>query len=70
MLRRFKYLLLRWLLNDICRKSDCSTCPLDGRNVPPIRWCPCAENEIYRAARLVWEIECKTYSELLLEDDE
>lgn len=51
-----KYRLLRWLLNNLCEKSDCSDCKLshtDDRD----DICPCSENAIFVQARKVWDIE-------------
>lgn len=49
---RIKYRLLCWLLNDICKGSDCDTCVLD--------WRECfvsSKSDIYVQARKAWRIE-------------
>lgn len=51
-----KYKTLRWLLNDVCKKSDCADCEMaraDNRD----HFCMCAENGIFVQARDVWGIE-------------
>ena len=49
MLRRIKYRLLRWLLDDICEKSTCVSC------------C-CFETDIFTQARKVWGLMSKDES--------
>ena len=58
MLRRFKYLLLRWLLGDICLKSDCSSCMLSHEiEIGGYRGPGCMENDVFYQARKVWKLE-------------
>lgn len=55
---RIKYELFGWLLDDICRKSDCADCTY-GRTIcihgHPME--ECVENDLYVQARKVWKIE-------------
>lgn len=51
-----KYRMLRWLLNDLCRKSDCAECELASTNNHDVI-CPCVENDIFVQGRKVWGIE-------------
>lgn len=51
--RRFKYELLKWLLNDICLKSgECKKCYMSWDHM-------CAENFVFKQARMVWGLEEK-----------
>ena len=65
---RFKYMLLKWLLGDICNKSECTTCKIDERNTPMRRWCPCMENYIFKQAREVWDLGPSQWDELTVDD--
>lgn len=60
---RFKFELLRWLLGDICCKSDCENCIM--RTPVVIRGIEqdidlgmgCEEQYVFYQARKVWRIE-------------
>ena len=57
---RFKYLLLRWLLDDICRKSDCENCIMRTRvriDSCDYKGWGCEEQDIFYQALRVWRIE-------------
>lgn len=50
--RKFKYALLKWLLNDICEKSGkCAMCYINMGH------CQCGENSIFKQARMIWRLE-------------
>lgn len=50
---RIKYELLKWLLNDICRKSgECKMCYMSWDHM-------CAENFVFKQARVIWGLEEK-----------
>lgn len=51
-MNRLKYKLLRWLLGDICTRSNCEQCRLRGSG----RY-SCKQNDIYPQARRVWRIK-------------
>ena len=49
MLARIKYWLLKKLVRDICRKSDCDNCQMC------VDWpTPCYKGAIFNQARRVW----------------
>ena len=50
MLNRIKYWILCKLLGELCCNSDCAYCPC------ALLW-HCSQNEVYRQARKIWEIE-------------
>lgn len=55
---RFKFLLLRWLLDDICIKSDCENCIMRIRiRVADYEGWGCEEQDVLYQARKVWRIE-------------
>ena len=48
---KFKYALLLWLLNDICRRSgDCKMCYMSLDHM-------CSENFVFKQARMIWGLE-------------
>lgn len=49
---KFKYALLKWLLNDICEKSGkCAMCYMNmGHD-------QCGENSVFKQARMIWRLE-------------
>lgn len=59
-MNRIKYWLLRWLLNDICQRSDCESCGLAGIggycSPDGEPWNVCFENDVFVQARKVWRI--------------
>lgn len=63
MLRRIKYRLLRWLLDDICMRhsplaSDCVKCPMSYEaHVDDLIGPACLQNDIFVQARKVWKLE-------------
>lgn len=63
MLRRIKYRLLRWLLDDICKRGgveawDCKKCTLDYEiDVDGFRGWSCLLNDVFAQARKVWGLE-------------
>lgn len=58
MLKRIKYTLLRWLLDDICLKSSCKDCRLQHEtNFCGTPCYDCLENDIFVQARKVWGLE-------------
>ena len=58
MLKRIKYALLRWLLDDICLKSECKECRLeyDTEFLGTVSHA-CLEDDIFVQARKVWGLE-------------
>lgn len=59
---RFKYLLLKWLLDDICCKSGkwCEMCHMNRREHVyrnGTSTCVCSENFVFKQARKVWKLE-------------
>lgn len=57
MLRRIKYLLLRWLLDDICKRIECKDCFLCHEiNVDGYKGSACYQDDIRRLARRVWRM--------------
>lgn len=50
MLVRIKYWLLKKLIKDICRKSDCDDCQMCMERWP----FPCYKGAIFNQARRVW----------------
>ncbi len=54
-MKHIKYRLLRWLLNDICTKSDCKNCAL----FDSCSDCACYEDLLFVQARRVWGVEDK-----------
>lgn len=59
MIRRIKYRLLRWLLDDICEKSTCESCCMGGESTIPgfQNSIQCFDNDIFVQARRVWGLE-------------
>ena len=59
MLRRIKYWLLRWLLDDICEKIVCESCCMGGQcSIPGFQnSIQCYENEVFVQARKIWGLE-------------
>ena len=63
MLRRIKYRLLRWLLDDMCIRmgplcSDCKKCPMSYETrVDDLIGPACLQNDIFVMARKVWGLE-------------
>lgn len=58
MIGRIKYLLLRWLLGDICKKSDCDNCILSHEiEICGYRGKACEEGDVFYQARKVWGLE-------------
>ena len=64
MLRRIKYKLLRWLLCEICVKSDCESCRLcykaqiELKSTGDILEGPaCREDDILMQATKVWGVK-------------
>lgn len=58
MLGRIKYQLLRWLLDDICEKSECNKCILHGMaEIAGIKCTSCEEGDVFYQARKVWDLE-------------
>ena len=58
MLKRIKYALLRWLLDDICMKSECHYCRLEYDTEFMNSFTHgCLENDIFVQARKVWGLE-------------
>lgn len=58
MLKRIKYALLRWLLDDICLKSECKDCHLRyDTDFCGTTLHACIENDIFVQARKVWGLE-------------
>jgi len=58
MLKRIKYKLLRWLLDDICLKSECQKCRLSYNT----KFCgsichQCLEGEVFSQANKAWGLE-------------
>lgn len=57
MLRKFKYKLLRWLLDDICKKSNCNACTLSYKiEVAGYKGDACKEGDIFYQARNAWNL--------------
>lgn len=55
MIRRIKYRLLEWLLNDICIKSDCEKCDMTEEiDIDGYKGGACMEMDVFRQARKVW----------------
>ena len=58
MIRRIKYLLLRWLLGDICIKSNCDSCILSHEiEVAGYRGKACEEGDVFYQAKKLWRLE-------------
>lgn len=55
MFRRLKYWLLFWLMDDICKKSNCRTCKFDVELTSNACW-SCNMPMIYEQARKAWKI--------------
>lgn len=51
-MKHIKYLLLRWLLDDICVKSYCKNCALRDSYSD----CACYEDLLFVQARRVWGV--------------
>lgn len=57
MFRKFKYRLLRWLLDDICEKSKCDTCALSYEiEVGGYKGNACREGDVFYQARNAWDL--------------
>ena len=57
MLRRIKYRLLRWLLDDVCKKVNCEECFLNHEiNVDGYKCSACYHYDIRRLARKAWNV--------------
>lgn len=55
---RIKFLLLRWLLDDICCKSDCENCIMRTLvRVDDYEGWGCEEQDVFYQASKVWRIE-------------
>ena len=55
LLNRIKYRLLRWLLDDICCKSECEKCVLSHAiTVGDYQGNACHEEDVFYQARTVW----------------
>ena len=58
MVRRIKYKLLCWLLDDICLKSNCKDCALGHiKRAGCMHGPACEENDIFVQARRAWCIK-------------
>ena len=58
MINRLKYLILRALLGDICKRSSCDDCMLTCRvEIADYVGTGCEENDILYQARKVWKVE-------------
>ena len=61
MLGRIKYKLLKWLLDDICIKSECGECLLyracEIECLKNTVFFECLENDVFKQARKVWGLE-------------
>ena len=59
MIRRIKFWLLKWLLDDICKRTEtCRNCEFSGEeDSGGFTWTVCHEDYIFRQARKVWRIE-------------
>lgn len=61
--RKFKLLLLVWLLDDICASGDCMECKMNHQmclecfNCPITSCCDCGTHEVEDQARRVWKLE-------------
>lgn len=57
MWNRFKYRLLRWLMDDICEQGDCNNCWLYNKtNFAGTDCYACHQGDVFRQARKVWGI--------------
>lgn len=71
MLRRIKYRLLRWLLDDICIKSDCKDCYMYHEiNIDGYLGCACRQDDILRLARRAWNMMYPWEEDVYGTDDE
>lgn len=58
MLKRIKYKLLRWLLEDICLKSECKECHLRyDTNFCGTVCHQCLKGEVFSQAYKAWGLE-------------
>ena len=59
MLRRIKYKLLCWLLDDICIKSKCKNCAMchHSERYADALVDGCGENEVFVQARRAWGLK-------------
>ena len=58
MLGRVKFVLLKWLLNDICINSTCKDCMLSSEiKIGGYTGMACGEEDIFIQARKVWGLE-------------
>ena len=73
MLRRIKYRLLRWLLDDICDRfeSECEKCFLTNEiNVDGYKCSACFQDDVLRQARRVWDLMYPWEKDIYGTDDE
>ena len=55
---KFKFLLLQWLLDDICERSECEECWLYRKSEVCGAPCfTCAEGDIFHQSRKAWKLE-------------
>ena len=58
MLGRIKFKLLKWLLDDICMKSECRQCQLSSEiEINGYVGTACGEEDIFIQARKAWGLE-------------
>lgn len=56
-LNRIKYYLLRWLLGDICKNSECNKCVLSYEiEVAGYKGTACREGDVIYQARNAWDL--------------